>query len=452
MPKFPGRTGRWSRRAAVTLRRRVLRMRRAFLRSAYWRAAAPKLAPAARRLAPVLERTGAGLGSAGRRLRAAMAAVSPLGWLAVGLTFVLVLLGTVFNWQEALVAAVGSGVLLVLGTAFVVGRLSYDVALDLARTRVAVGDAAVGSLSITSTAARSMLPVTFELPVGGAVAAFDLPRMRPGQTHEELFSIPTRRRAVIGVGPVESVRQDPLRLMGRRLIWADAVDLYVHPRTASLSGSTTGFIRDLEGEPTTDLSSSDVAFHALRAYVPGDDRRHIHWKTTARTGTLMVRQFEETRRSHVAVALSLSSAEYTSEEDLELAVSVAGSLGVQAFREQLALSVLTQDGPLRCTAAGAMLDGLTEAEGQSRTSGIVDLARITADAVPNASVVFLVTGTEPNGAALRSASMKVPPGIRCIALRCGTGVEPALAAIGDLAVLDIGDLESLPGVLRKAVA
>ncbi|MCQ1947898.1 DUF58 domain-containing protein [Arthrobacter sp. zg-Y1116] len=452
MPKFSGRTGRWSRRAAVGLRRRALRVRRAVLRSAYWRAAAPKLAPAARRLGPVLERTGAGLGSAGRRLRAAMAAVSPLGWLAVGLTFVLVLLGTVFNWQEALVAAVGSGVLLVLGTAFVVGRLSYDVALDLARTRVAVGDAAVGSLSITSTAARSMLPVTFELPVGGAVAAFDLPRMRPGHTHEELFSIPTRRRAVIKVGPVESVRQDPLRLMGRRLIWADPVDLYVHPRTVSLSGSTTGFIRDLEGEPTTDLSSSDVAFHALRAYVPGDDRRHIHWKTTARTGTLMVRQFEETRRSHVAVALSLSSAEYTSEEDLELAVSVAGSLGVQAFREQLALSVLTQDGPLRCTTAGAMLDGLTEAEGKSRTSGIVDLARITADAVPNASVVFLVTGTEPNGAALRSASMKVPPGIRCIALRCGTGLEPALAAIGDLAVLDIGDLESLPGVLRKAVA
>ena len=452
MPKFTRRAGRWGRRAAVRLRRRGTRLRRSIQRSSYWRAAAPKLAPAARRLAPVARRTAAVLAAAAHRLRAAAAAVSPLGWLALGLTAVFWLLGMVFNWQEALVAAVGSAVLLLLGTVFVVGRLSYTVDLDLARTRVAVGDQAVGSLSITSTAARSLLPVTFELPVGTATAAFELPRMRPGQTHEELFSIPTRRRAVIVVGPVESVRQDPLRLMGRRLTWADPVDLYVHPRTVSLSGSTTGFIRDLEGEPTTDLSSSDVAFHALRAYVPGDDRRHIHWKTTARTGALMVRQFEETRRSHVAVALSLNSTEYSSEDDLELAVSVAGSLGLQAFREQLALSVLSQDGPLRCTTPGTMLDGLTEAQGQQRTSGIVDLARVTADAVPNASVVFLVTGTEPNGAALRSASTKVPPGIRCIALRCGAGLEPSLAAIGDLAVLDIGDLESLPAVLRKAVA
>ena len=452
MSNLTRRAGRWGRRAATKLRLRWARLRRNVQRSAYWRAAAPRLAPVVQPLLPVLKRTGALFAALSRRLRTGAEAISPLGWMALGLTAVFWLLGAVFNWQEALVAAVASGVLLVLGTAFVVGRLSYSVDLDLARTRVAVGDPAVGSLSITSTASRSLLPVTFELPVGSAVAAFELPRMRPGQTQEELFSIPTRRRAVIVVGPVESVRQDPLRLMGRRLRWAEPVDLYIHPRTVSLSGSTTGFIRDLEGEPTTDLSSSDVAFHALRGYVPGDDRRHIHWKTTARTGALMVRQFEETRRSHVAVALSLNTAEYASEDDLELAVSVAGSLGLQAFREQLALSVLSQDGPLRCTTPGTMLDGLTEVQGQARTSGIVDLARTTSDAVPNASVVFLLTGTEPNGAALRSASTKVPPGIRCIALRCGAGLEPSLAAIGDLAVLDVGDLDSLPALLRKAVA
>ena len=452
MSNLTRRAGRWGRRAATKLRLRWARLRRNVQRSAYWRAAAPRLAPVVRPLLPILGRTGAFFAAAARQLHKGVEAISPLGWMALGLTAVFWLLGALFNWQEALVAAVASGVLLVLGTAFVVGRLSYSVDLDLARTRVAVGDPAVGSLSITSTASRSLLPVTFELPVGSAVAAFELPRMRPGQTQEELFSIPTRRRAVIVVGPVESVRQDPLRLMGRRLRWAEPVDLYIHPRTVSLSGSTTGFIRDLEGEPTTDLSSSDVAFHALRGYVPGDDRRHIHWKTTARTGALMVRQFEETRRSHVAVALSLNTAEYSSEDDLELAVSVAGSLGLQAFREQLALSVLSQDGPLRCTTPGTMLDGLTEVQGQARTSGIVDLARTTSDAVPNASVVFLLTGTEPNGAALRSASTKVPPGIRCIALRCGVGLEPSLAAIGDLAVLDVGDLDSLPAVLRKAVA
>src|SRR5699024_9984886 len=83
--------------------------------------------------------------------------------------------------------------------------------------------------------------------------------------------------------------------------------------------------RDLEGTPSSDLSSSDIAFHALRDYAPGDDRSHVHWRTTARTGKLMVRQFEETRRSHVVVALDDLAEHYASDEEFELAVSAAAS-------------------------------------------------------------------------------------------------------------------------------
>ncbi|MBM7782620.1 DUF58 domain-containing protein [Arthrobacter tumbae] len=378
--------------------------------------------------------------------------VSPLGWIIAATVAALWVLGSVFDWREALIGALLGTVLFLLAIGFILGRSSYAVDLDLTRTRVAVGDRAVGSVAVSNTSAKALLPASLELPVGAATAIFDLPRLKPNQLHEDLFTIPTQRRAVIVVGPVRSVRADPLSLLRRQVFWTEPTDLYVHPRTVALVGSAAGFIKDLEGLPTKDLSSADVSFHALRDYVPGDDRRHIHWKTTARTGQLMVRQFEETRRSHLAVALSTNTSEYASDAEFELGVSVAGSIGLQAIREQRNLSVLTQDGPVRSETGRNLLDDMTRIEGRNRRLTAVDLARTTADSVPNASVVFFVVGPHVTPSQLRSAAASVPPGIRCIAIRCVSDQDPGRATIGDLTVLTLGTLSDLALILRKAAA
>lgn len=378
--------------------------------------------------------------------------VSPLGWILIPAVAGLWVLGAVFGWRESIVAALLGTILFVLAVGFILGRSSYAVELDLARTRVAVGDRAVGSVAVSNTATKPLLPASLELPVGSATAVFHLPRLKPGEVHEDLFTIPTQRRAVIVVGPVRSVRADPLSLLRRQVLWTEPADLYVHPRTAPLVGSAAGFIRDLEGLPTKELSSADVSFHALRDYVPGDDRRHIHWKTTARTGKLMVRQFEETRRSHLAVALSTNTNEYETDIEFELAVSVAGSIGLQAIREQRNLSVLTQNGPLRSETGRNLLDDMTRIEGRGIRATALDLARTTADTVPNASVVFFVVGPHVTPSQLRSAAASVPPGIRCIAVRCVADQEQGRATIGDLTVLTLNSLTDLAMILRKAAA
>jgi uncharacterized protein (DUF58 family) len=388
----------------------------------------------------------------GRLLAPVRSIVSPLGRLLIAAVVGLWTLGTLLDWSEALVAASMGTLLVLLAIGFILGRSSYGVDLDLARTRVAVGDRAVGSVSVSNTSDKALLPASLELPVGAATAIFHLPRLLPGQVHEDLFSIPTQRRAVIVVGPVRSVRADPLSILRREVLWTEPTDLFVHPRTTPLVGSAAGFIKDLEGLPTKELSSADVSFHALRDYVPGDDRRHIHWKTTARTNKLMVRQFEETRRSHLAVALSTNMTEYVSEVEFELAVSVAGSIGLQAIREQRNLSVLTQGGPLRTATGRTMLDEMTRLEGRAVRATAVDLARTTADSVPNASVVFFVVGPEVTPSQLRSAAASISPGIRCLAIRCVTEAQQSRATIGDLTVLTLNNLGDLALVLRKAAA
>jgi uncharacterized protein (DUF58 family) len=378
--------------------------------------------------------------------------VSPLGWLLAAVVLALAALGGAFGWQEARIAALMGALLLVGAVAFVLGRSVYEVRLDLNRTRVAVGDRAVGGMEVRNAAPKALAPSSMELPVGAATAHFHVPRLGPGAVHEDLFTIPTQRRAVIPVGPVRSIRQDPFGLLRRQVRWTDTRDLFVHPRTTALDGSSSGFIRDLEGLPTRDLSSSDVSFHALRDYVAGDDRRHIHWKSTARTGELMVRQFEETRRSHLAVSLSTNTQEFAAESDFELAVSAAASIGLQAVREQRNLSVMTQDGPLRTETGRNLLDDMTRIEGRARRATLVDLARATADAVPNASVFFLVTGSVATPSQLRAASVHVPVGVRAFALRCAQGLQPGRASIGDLTVISLGSLDDLGLVLRKAAS
>ena len=388
----------------------------------------------------------------GRRARPVLDVVSPLGWLVLSITAISWFVGLAFGWAEALIAGLVGVFLLLLAIGFILGRSSYRVELDLARSRVAVGDRAVGAIEVTNTADKALMPAAMELPVGRATAVFQLPRMRPAAVHEDLFTIPTNRRAVITVGPVRSVRQDPLSLLRRQLKWTEPEELFVHPRTVALQGSSAGFIRDLEGLPTRDLSSADVSFHALRDYVPGDDRRHIHWKTVARTNKLMVRQFEETRRAHLAIALSTNTSEYATENDFELAISVAASIGLEAFKEQRHLSIRTHAGPVHTETGRNMLDDMTRIEGRPLRKTSVDVSRETADHVPNASVFFLITGDQPTAGDLRQATNNVPPGVRAFAIRCAHGLETQRATIGDLTVISIGDLQDLGLALRKAAA
>ncbi|MBT2597630.1 DUF58 domain-containing protein [Arthrobacter sp. ISL-72] len=384
--------------------------------------------------------------------RGVFAVVTSLGWQVLGGGLGFWAVGALLGWEEAIAAAALALGLLLLAVLFVLGRTSYGVDMDLAKTRVEVGDMAVGSITVSNTSARALLPASLELPVGAGKAFFSIPRLGPQDVHEDLFTIPTAVRSVIKVGPVRSVRADPFRLLNRQMILTDAVDLFVHPRTVSLAGSADGLIRDLEGLPTKDLSSADVSFHALRDYVSGDDRRHIHWKTTARSGKLMVRQFEETRRSHLAMALSTNLGEYGADADLELAISAAASIAKQAIREQREVSVLTQDGPLRTETSRILLDGMTRLVGEESRVSAADVARRTSDAVPNASIVFLLVGAEVTPAELRTAAAAVPPGVRCFAIRCQAGAALERRSIGDLAVLTLGDLSELPRLLVKAVA
>lgn len=381
-------------------------------------------------------------------LRKLFGPITAVGFTAILALVVCLVAALLFGWQEFMVAAVAIAALLMVAALFLIGRSAYLVEVDMQSSRVVAGQRATGALTVRNSGSRRLLASRIELPVGGTLAAFRIPSLAGGADHEDLFVIPTARRAVIQVGPALSVRGDPLGLLRRQVHWTVADNLFVHPKTIPLYGATTGSMKDLEGQPTKDLSSNDVSFHALRQYVPGDDRRYVHWRTSARTGVLMVRQFEETRRTHLAVALSLDPDEYATVDEFELAISVAASLGAQAIREERPVTVSAGRELLRARSGRMLLDGFATLDPQPG-AGVLPAGRHTAAAVPNASVAVLITGPRPDALTIRRAGTTFPVGIRVLALRMDAGATLKLGAIDRVDVATIGALADLPTALRR---
>lgn len=376
--------------------------------------------------------------------------VTILGWTALAAALVLYLFAQWGGWQEFGVAAVFLAAAFSVALLFTIGRSRYAVEIDLRTRRVVVGEPASGKMTVVNTSSRRMLPSRMELPVGQGIGRVGIPGLKPAEQHEELFVVPTDRRAVINVGPARSVRGDAFGLVRRVIRWTEPEVLYVHPRTTALSGAVSGFFKDLEGQATNDLSNDDVSFHALRAYVPGDDRRYIHWRTSARTDALMVRQFEETRRSHVAVGLSTRPTEYQDTDEFELAVEACASLAVQSFREERRFTMITGSPPFVAPTPRLMLDRLSGVQLQDGADGIVAAARAVAAAAPDVSVAILLCGPLPTPAEIREAGAALPLGVRVIAVRAVIGAATSLRRISDVTVVTVGSLEALPRALRAA--
>lgn len=401
------------------------------------------------RLSAFRGRAGALSGRVAERLRAGSVRAS--GWGVLALVAVVAVLGLSLGWSEFVAVAV-AGLALLLGAAlFVLGRNTYRVRLEVAADRVEVGKEAFARLVVGNSGTGRLLPVRMEVPVGRNVEGFAVPGLAARAETDELLRIPTTRRSVIVLGPVRSVRGDPFGLVGRTLTWTKPHDVYVHPRTIPLDQAATGFLRDLEGQPTSIISTSDISFHALREYVPGDDRRYVHWKSTARSvdGTIMVRQFEDTRRNHLAIALDDLEAGYTDGPDFELAVSVCGSLGIQALRMEQDLTVATAE-TLPSGSRNRLLDGLSRLE--LRREGR-DFAAVTEGLVRHArtvSTVALITGARTPLHVVRRAADRFGPDVRVLAVRAEEGAEVAHRAVGRLRMLTIGSLGDLPRLLRRA--
>ena len=378
-------------------------------------------------------------------LKTLVGAVTPTGWAVITLVIVGLVLAVAFQWVEALACALAGVVALLLAAMRVAWHPPHVVSIRVPNERIVAGQTAVGEISVRNERARSARSGIIELPIGTGTGEFVVPPLGAHETWDEMFLISSRHRGLINVGPARAVRSDALGLLRRVRMWDEPVLLHVHPRTVRVPFDATGFQLDVEGVATGKLSSSDVSFHALRDYEPGDDRRAVHWQSTARLGKLIVRQYEETHRSHHVIVLD-TSRDAWDHDAFETAVSVAGSLGLANLRESRPVSLSTTEGWLPSGVAMRMLDALSEVKARS----FGDLSRRVREAVaqrPGVSALTLIVGpnvTDIEAAHLaRLAPIDVPVSI----IRIGAEGVRARRDLGRGVLLDCSTLDDLPRII-----
>lgn len=418
-----------------------------------------RVASGAVRLRRGMRRAGGASRAAAGRVRDTVTAA---GWLLLAVVALGVAGGLGFGWVEAWVAAVIAAVLLLLSVPFLLGAHDYGALLELERDRVVAGSMVGGTVHVVNRSSRLALPGVVDIPVGDGLLDVHVPLLRGHGEHRESITIEARRRGIITVGPMTIARGDPVGILRRELSWPGVQEIVVHPVTVPLPSTGSGLVRDLEGAPTSDIVDADLSFHAIREYVPGDAYRHVHWGSTAKTGRLMVRQYEETRHSRIAVLLDLVEEEFASEDEFETAVSAAGSLALQGIRDGRDVLVATSASVADyardtvrsiqsySTLTGkALLDGLATVERSPDAMALESVTRLTRQSFPELSVVFLVTGSVTPLNRLRAAAVAFGSHVAVVAVRCEPGSEPSLRSAREAQVLTLGALHDLTHIMAR---
>jgi uncharacterized protein (DUF58 family) len=243
-------------------------------------------------------------------------------------------------------------------------RLTLDIRRHLSSVRVFPGTRVVVTLSVENKGPGTapFLLMEDSLPPSlGKSARVVVTGIPPRNSECLSYSVLCRQRGRYTLGPISVSVTDPFGLARVNIRVPDTNDLVVYPQIEDIPGSELS----LQGAGFGDshfkqLYRSADEFYTMREYVTGDDLRRIHWPSVARTGQLMIRQDESTRRSAATVFLDNRTASLGSNGSpaFERAVSAAASMGRALLRAGFAVRLGAVDAPAVPLAEERLLETL----------------------------------------------------------------------------------------------
>ena len=153
-----------------------------------------------------------------------------------------------------------------------------------------------------------------------------------------------RQRGLFTLGPWQAQSGDPLGLFRIILEYPESRSVLVYPPIVHLP--TLRLPKGMSlGEGRTSRRALDVTANAasVRAYVPGDNINRIHWRTTARLETLMVKTFDLEPSGDLWIVLDLDAGVQAGEDEEsteEYGIILAASLSNRTLRQHRAVGLV----------------------------------------------------------------------------------------------------------------
>ncbi|MHC4973398.1 MAG: DUF58 domain-containing protein [Planctomycetota bacterium] len=140
---------------------------------------------------------------------------------------------------------------------------------------------------------------------GGITRGPTVPVLPPRRTVEVAYVKRIHRRGIYTVVNTLAATRFPFGIFERRLLTQSPARLVVLPSLGRLrrAGQRDLDRRAAQPEAVRHAREGNEEFHSLREYRPGDNPRHIHWRTSARAGKLMRRVMREEATEDVTVLL-----------------------------------------------------------------------------------------------------------------------------------------------------
>ena len=215
----------------------------------------------------------------------------------------------------------------------------------------------------------------------------------PGKDRQRVrYSITPRQRGRYTLGPLSVDLSDPFALTKLRIEFDEREDLVVAPEVEQLAGGPDSPFGLTSGLALArHLFRTGDEFYTMRPYNEGDDLRRIHWPSVARSGELMIRQDESTRRSTAVLFVDTrdSAVGQTHSPCFERVVSCAASLGVLLMQYGFTVKLATTQLPPQRVGEEQLLEALAGVSHHSTRALTTGLTRLRMVAAGDTTLVIV---------------------------------------------------------------